>query len=183
MARKIKLDLHTHPIEALHEKMGIKGIGNINRDVAAEIVKAVKSAGLDGIAITERNNFNHGWVACLEILDHYLGEKLIILPGAEIEVGQEHFLQIYIPDKYRRRVPFFNNKEWFLILAHPDPYLDSEPRRSNSIPFDAVEEQSLRGDFAVAEQIAREKNIPKIKASDAHRLADLGLKYMEFEFR
>jgi hypothetical protein len=183
MARKIKLDLHTHPIEALREKMGIKGIGNINREVAAEIVKAVKSAGLDGIAITERNNFNHGWVACLEILDHYPGEKLIILPGTEIEVGQEHFLQIYIPDRYRRRIPFFNDKEWFLILAQPDRYLDSEPRHYTSIPFDAVEEQSLRGDFAEAEQIAREKSIPKIKASDAYRLEDIGLKQTEFELR
>jgi hypothetical protein len=178
--RKIKLDLHTHPIESLRDRMGIKGIGNIDLAVAGEIVKAVKAAGLDGIAITEYHNFNHGWVACLEILDHFQSEKLVVLPGAEIAWEGEQFLQIYVPEIYRRRLPFFQDKEWFVILAHP---VEGGQERYAEFSFDAVEEQSLRGEFNAAAMIARHKNVPLIKTSAAHRLEDIGRLYTEFEYK
>jgi hypothetical protein len=180
MVRKIKLDLHTHPIESLRDRMGIKGIGNINRAVAGEIVKAIKAAGVDGIAITEYHNFNHSWVACLEILDHFRNEKLVVLPGTEIAWAGEHYLQIYIPEIYRRRLPFFNAREWFVILAHP---ADEGLEHYTEIAFDAVEEQSLRGNFAAAEKIAQHKNVPRIKSSAAHRIEDIGRLFTEFEYR
>ena len=71
MAKRIKLDLHTHPIEALKDHMGIKGIGDINAEVALAIVKAVKSAGLEGGPITENNNFKHNRGAALEIKEQF----------------------------------------------------------------------------------------------------------------
>ena len=94
MAKTIKIDFHTHPIEALRDKMGIKGVGNINKEVAALIVKAVKAAGLNGIAITEHGNFNHSWVTALEILDHFQRENLVILPGEELDYQGQQFLHI-----------------------------------------------------------------------------------------
>jgi hypothetical protein len=183
MSRKIKLDLHTHPIEALRTEMGIQGIRDINREVAAAIVKCVKAAGLDGIAITERNNFNHGWVASLEIGDYFQAENLIILPGSEIEIGEDHYLQIYIPDRIQRRVPFFKGKNWFLILAHPGNGTRAALQQSPTIEPDAVEKQSLRGSFTAAEQIASERIIPLVQTSDAHRLEDVGRLYTELEIR
>lgn len=183
MAKKIKLDLHTHPIEALKDRMGIKGIGDINAEVALAIVKAIKSAGLNGIAITEHNNFNHSWVAALEILDHYYKENLFIFPGAEIDYGGQQFLQIYIPDYYRRRIPFFSGKEWFLILAHPGYYNPLDKKEYDQAVFDAVEEASLHGVFTSAREISRDRNIPSIMASDAHQLEDIGKFFTEFELR
>jgi hypothetical protein len=183
MAKQIKLDLHTHPIEGLREQMGIKGIGDIDGEVAAAIVKAVKSAGLNGIAITEHNNFNHGWVTSLEIMDNFRRENLVILPGAEIEYSNQQFLHIYIPEYYRKRIPFFGGKEWFLILAHPGYYNPMEIEQYSQVKFDAVEETSLHGTFSLAQGISQERNIPAIKSSDAHNLGDIGRYYVEVEIR
>jgi len=177
----LKLDLHTHPVLALKESLGIKGIRDINKEVALAIVKAVKKAGLNGIAITEHNNFNHGWVAALEIMDHFQGENLIILPGSEIECNGQHYLQIYVPDYYRRRIPFFKGKEWFLALAHPGYYQPLDTGQTGQIDIDAVEEASLYGEFAPASQIAGGQNVPIIRTSDAHRLEDIGRYYIEVE--
>ncbi len=181
MTKTLKLDLHSHPIEALKDTMGIKGIRNINIEVAAALVKAIKSAGLNGIAITEHNNFNHGWVASLEIFDHFRRENLIILPGSEIDYGNQQFLHIYIPDYWRRRIPFFKGKEWFLILAHPGYYNPLDMGQISQIQFDAVEGKSIYGEFPMAGQISQERDIPIITTSDAHKLEDIGLWHMELE--
>jgi hypothetical protein len=181
MNNTLKLDLHTHPVLALKESLGIKGIRDINKEVALAIVKAVKKAGLNGIAITEYNNFNHGWVAALEIMDHFPRENLVILPGSEIECNGQHYLQIYVPDYYRRRLPFFKGKEWFLTLAHPGYYQPLDMSQTGQIEIDAVEEVSLHGEFSPAGRIAGEKSISLIRTSDAHRLEDIGRYYIEVE--
>ena len=181
MAKTLKIDFHTHPIEALKDRMGIKGIGNINREVAAAIVESIKSAGLNGIAITEHGNFNHSWVASLEILDHFQEERLIILPGVEADFEGQQCLQIYVPDYYRRRIPFFKQKEWFLILAHPGLNHPLDNAKLASCNFDAVEEKSLLGEFPMAGQLAQERQIPLTRSSDAHKLEDIGYAYTEVE--
>lgn len=180
--KTLKIDFHTHPIEALQEKMGIKGIGDINKEVAELIVKAVKDAGLNGIAITEHSNFNRSWVTALEILDHFQKEHLIILPGEELDYQGQQFLHIFIPEYYRRRIPFFKNKDWFLIFAHPGFYNPLDISQFAGIDYDAVEERSLHGDFPPAGQIALARNIPTTRSSDAHRLEDIGRFYTEIEF-
>jgi hypothetical protein len=182
MARKFKLDLHTHPIESLKTEMGIKGIHEITEKVAGAIVKAVKQAGLNGIAITETNNFNHGWVAGLQILDHFQKENVVVLPGVELEHNQQHFLRLYIPDYYRRRMPFFKQQDWFTILAHPGLYYPLEMSQLEGIQLDAVESHSRHGDFALAEQVSREKNIPAIRTSDARSLNQMGREWVEVDF-
>jgi hypothetical protein len=181
MARMLKLDLHTHPIEALKEKMGIKGILDINKDVAEAIVRSVKSSGLDGIAITEYNHFNFGWVAGLEIMDHFQSENLIILPGSEITFSGQHFLSIYIPLYVRRSVPFFQGKEWYLILAHPGFYQPLDLSQFDGMDFDAVEAGSLLGDFIISGEISRVKKIPIVRSSDAHNLTGFGSHFTEME--
>ncbi len=181
MSKTLKLDLHTHPIFALKESMGIRGIRDINKEVARAIVKAVKKAGLNGIAITETHNFNHGWVSALEIMDHFQGENLIILPGAEIDFGGQHFLQIYVPEYYRRRIPFFKNKEWFHVLAHPGHFQPLDSALDPGVNIDAVEEASLRGQFAEASAFSGARGSSLIKTSDAHSLEEIGSYFIEVE--
>ncbi len=181
MSRMLKLDLHTHPIEALRKHRSIKGILDINREVAGSVVTAMKSAGLDGIAVTEHNNFNHGWSLSLMIRENFRQEKLIVLPGSEIDYNGQQFLQIYVPDYARRAIDFFQGKEWFLILAHPGLYNPFDPSQFINLDFDAVEEESLHGNFSSAEAVSREKGIPTIKSSDAHELKDLGFRCMNLE--
>jgi len=178
----LKIDFHTHPIEALQIKMGIRGVGDINKEVAAMIVKAIKEAGLNGIAITEHSNFNRGWVIALEILDHFQKEHLVILPGEELDYQGQQFLHIFIPEYYRRRIPFFKNKEWFLIFAHPGFYNPLDISQFDGVNYDAVEERSLHGDFPAASQLALARNIPVTRSSDAHLLEDIGKYYTEVEF-
>jgi histidinol phosphatase-like PHP family hydrolase len=182
MAKMLKLDLHTHPIEALKEKMGIKGILDINKEVAFEIVKAIKTAGLNGIAITEHSNFNYSWVTCMEIMDQFPAERLILLPGAEIDYNGQQLLQLYIPDRYRRRIPFFQGKEWFWILAHPGYYNPLDMDSIRRIEIDAIEEKSIHGEFSLARPISQERNLPTSRSSDAHKLEDIGRFSTEVEF-
>lgn len=181
MARSLKMDLHTHPIEALREKMGIKKILDINREVAAAIVDAIRTAGLDGIAITEHNNFNYGWVACLEIMDHFHRENLIVIPGTETVYYGQQFLTLYIPPDVRRSIPFFKGKEWFSMLAQPGYHHPLDLNQLSGLDYDAVEGESLHGEFISAEEVSRERKIPVIRASDARRLEDLGFRYIELE--
>ena len=175
------MDLHTHPIEALKTKMGIQGILDIKKDVVKAIVEAVKAAGLDGIAITEHNNFNHSLVAALDIMDTFRRENLIVLPGAEVDYRGQQFLQIYVPPYVRRGVPFVKDKEWFYILAHPGFYSPIDTAQFADQDYDAVESQSLHGEFSSASQIAQERDIPLVKSSDAHDLKDLGIYYTEMD--
>jgi len=179
MSKALKIDLHTHPVSALKNQMGIKGIGDINKDVAAEIVKAVKNAGMNGIAITEKNNFNHGWVACLQIMDLFKSERIIILPGIEIDLNNLQLLQLYIPNIYRKRLPFFKEKEWFWILTHPGLDGPMDMNIIKDLRIDAVEGKSLKGEFSLASQVSRERNIPIIQASDSNTLAEIGSYYLE----
>jgi hypothetical protein len=179
MPRNIKIDLHTHPFQTLRERLGIKGIHEINKEAAGMIVSAIKEAGLDGIAITEYNNFNWGWVASLEIWDNFRQENLVILPGSETEAGGQQYLQIYIPEYARKRYPFFKGKEWFVILAHPGYSNGLYPDVLKTAKFDAVEGCSTKGRFDPAYDIAAQRGLEIVQASDAHRLEDLGLYYME----
>jgi histidinol phosphatase-like PHP family hydrolase len=183
MSKVLKIDFHTHPIEGLRDQMGIKGIGNINKEVAKRIVDCIKSAGINGIAITEHGNFIHSWVTCLEILDHFRQERLVILPGTEVDYGTQQFLHIYIPDYYRRRIPFFAGKEWFTIMVHPGHYNPLEVKSGDGIPIDAVEEKSIHGTFPLAEQISKVRSIPVTGSSDAHQLEDIGKFYTEVELK
>lgn len=181
MPRVLKIDLHTHPVAALKNQMGIRGIGDISKDVAFEIVKSIKKAGLNGIAITEHNNFNHGWVACLQIMEYFRSEKLIIIPGTELDYNGIKFLQLYIPSFYRRQIPFFKGKEWFFVLANQGLNQTYDTTALNQIDFDAVEELNLKGEFPGSLQVSKEKNIPLVRASDAYTLNDLGSYFMELQ--
>lgn len=180
MPKVLKIDLHTHPVAALKQQMGIKGIRDINKNVALEIVNSVKAAGLNGIAITEINNFNHSWVACLQIREYFQSENLIIIPGTELDIDGQQFIQLYIPTNYRRKIPFFKNKEWFNILAPKDITQSFDMTTlKKGINLDAIEEQSLKGPFLDSSRISKEFNLPLIRASDAYTLSDLGKFYME----
>jgi hypothetical protein len=180
--RKLKIDLHTHPVEALRDELHIQGIRDINKKVAERIVRAIKAAGLDGIAITEKGSFNHGWVAALQILDYFPHERLFILPGEEVAGGDQQFLHIYVPLFLRRRVPFFMDREWFLILAHPGRHHPYKAESFTDLHFDAVEQKSLQGEFAPAQLISEERKIPCLQSSDAHRLEEIGLHYTEVDY-
>jgi hypothetical protein len=183
MTKTLKLDLHTHPVEALQDKLKIKGINQITPEVAGLIVSAIKTAGLNGIAITERNNFIHSWVTCLQIMDHFPKDNLIVLPGAEIDFEGQQFLELYIPVYVRRQIPLFKNKEWFIILAQPGCGNPLDLHNISRIQIDAVEQKSLRGEFQIAQKISQERNIPVLQSSNANKLEDIGCFYTEVESR
>jgi|GEM_PF-3043689 len=181
MSKKLKLDLHTHPVEALRKELGIKGIQDINLKVAEAVVGSIRSAGIDGIAITEHGNFLHSWVTSLYIYEKFSTQNLIILPGEEVDCCGQQFLNIYIPEYIRREVSFFKGKEWFVILAHPGYYNQIDLQQLGNMEFDAVEEESTHGVFSAAERVAQIRGISLVRASDAHSLSDIGSKYIEVE--
>ncbi len=181
MKQKIKIDLHTHPFEALAKQLEIRGVRDITRDVVGRIVKAVQDAGQDGIAITEHNNFNWGWVASLIAADFFSERDILVLPGVELEFAGQHFLRIYVPESVRRRFLFFQGKEWFTILAHPGFYRAVERPQIEATSFDCVEELSGKGQFEIGRELAQQRGIPAIRTSDAHDLGEIGSSFIDLE--
>lgn len=177
---KTRIDLHTHPIEALSAESPVRTIRDITGEVVDRIAGSISAAGLDGIAVTEHNNFNYGWVVALEMKRRFPGGPFV-LPGEEIEYGGQHFLRIFIPDNIRGRAPFFKGRAWFVILAHPGYYATYDPAQFQDLAIDAVEEESRRGKYELAGQISAARDIPATRGSDAHRLEDIGLCYTELD--
>ena len=71
--RKLKLDLHTHCLEAV-------GFSETSIDVVARIIAAIKAKGLDGIAITDhaRQRFARKVKAVVET---HFDNTVLIIPG------------------------------------------------------------------------------------------------------
>jgi predicted metal-dependent phosphoesterase TrpH len=181
MAQTLKIDLHTHPFHTLRGQNGVVGIRDLNKNALRPLVEAILKSGLNGIAITETDDFNWGWVAALQIKEHFPDQGLLILPGREQQFRGQHFLQIYVPEEARRRYPFFRDREWLNILAHPGYYQPLDLAALAEAQIDFVEEASLKGGFAAAQQIIQERGIPAVRASDARSLEEIGSLYMELE--
>jgi hypothetical protein len=163
----LRFDLHTHPLEG----SCITKLSQITRHSIERIVTVMKKRRLDGIAITEHNDFSLGYEAA-KYADDF---GVIILPGEEIDWGDHHILRISVFGKD------------YYILAHPRIPFES----TNQVKLDAVEFGSKHGKYPLAYQIAEERNIPLVQNSDAHLLCDLGLyasfidleAYLRGEFR
>jgi hypothetical protein len=182
MGKQLKIDLHTHPFEQLKKEMSIKGIGDINKGVVQKIVKAIKHAGLDGIAITEYNNFNFGLVASYEIMDNFKNDNLFIFPGVEYKNSDKHFIQIFVPEYLRKQIPLFKGKDWIKILIPHAGKATINLENAALEGFDLIERRSLLGDVELNEGYLQTIKLPMIEASNAHKLQDIGKMYTNVEY-
>ena len=158
--RYLKLDLHTHPFEAL-------GFPSPSIDSVARIVRQIKRAGLDGIAITEHGERSYGLEAA-EIAKEYFPE-VIIIPGVELEVSGIG------PATHRQVVELYLGDRVFRFQVHP---YDERPEILSACQGIEVRNYVHRGmDEDLAMQLALKFNLLPLRNSDAHRLEEMGKYY------
>jgi histidinol phosphatase-like PHP family hydrolase len=155
----LKLDLHTHCFEALRAKP--------NKDSVKEILDAVKTKGLDGIAITEHNNKDYGFRA-LEIQHTYFGNEVLLIPGQELTTPEASFIELYLP-----------NNVTFRFIAHPYyQFFIKDYGDIHGIEIDN-DMHNYHIDKELVESVAQEHNLLLLYNSDAHYLDDIGKFYNE----
>ena len=171
---------------------------------ADELVDTARSAGLDGICITEHDDFWSPDDTAALTRRH----GILVLPGSEINTDAGHVLVFGL-----RRYRFGMHKPSFLraeadslgavlIAAHPyrrryleDPASDPEVRaemlqRAIADPqlrlFDAVESLNGRGspnENRFAHDLNQSLGLPGIAGSDAHRIHQIGTAATRFQRR
>ncbi len=169
-----------------------------------ELVDAARLAGLDGVCITEHDDF-WSWEDAAELTRRH---GILVLPGSEINTDAGHVLVFGL-----RRYRFGMHKPAFLraeadslgavlIAAHPyrrrfleepasDPMVRSEmlERAVNDTQlrlFDAVEANNGRGsenENRFAHDLNRILGFPGVAGSDAHRIHQVGTAATRFQRR
>jgi histidinol phosphatase-like PHP family hydrolase len=136
-------------------------------DIVARIVAAVKSRGLDGIAITEHNNKNYAYKV-KEIVEQYFDNEILIIPGQEVDIGVTQIVELYLPGNVT-----------FRFLAHPyyaEDFLRIDGLHGieieNSLHNWEMNKQKIRA-------IAERYNLLLLANSDAHHLSEIGEYYNE----
>lgn len=158
--RYLKLDLHTHPFEAL-------GFQSPSIDTMAKIIRQVKRVGIDGIAITEHGATSYGLEAA-EIAKEYFPE-VIIIPGVEIEISGIG------PSTHRQVVELYLNDKVFRFQVHP---YDERPEILATCQGIEVKNYLHKEmDEELALQLASKFGLLPLRNSDAHRLEDIGKYY------
>jgi histidinol phosphatase-like PHP family hydrolase len=163
---KLKLDLHTHVFEEFvplaPRLITVKSV--------FRIVEKIKSAGLDGVAITEHGNKEFGY-RVKEIVDDQFKGEVLIIPGKEIEEYSIHFIELDLsPD----------GKKTFRFLAHPG-YPSELPQQVAR--FGGIEIENAMHNWhinkAAVREFATKNKLILLHNSDAHYLRDLGKCYNE----
>lgn len=160
----LKLDLHTHPFEAM-------GFPKPSYDAVEHVVMAVKRRGLDGIAITEHDNPRYGLEAA-KIAKEYFPEVLII-PGCEVQLGGVG------PSYHRQVVELYLECGVFRFMAHPYDYRPEILASCHGIEVENALHSSMN--TSLAQELAEKLELIALRNSDAHRLQDIGLLYNEIE--
>jgi len=162
----LKLDLHTHCGEAT-------SLYTPTPEIAKQIVAAVKSRGLDGIAVTEHNNRAYGHKV-KQIVEQQLREDILIIPGQEIDKGPLHIVVLYLPDGTT-----------FRFVGHPGypPVKDLAAEVDESIHGLEIRNPTHDDeiDAALVQTIAQQRGLLLLSNSDAHFLSDIGKYYTEID--
>lgn len=162
----MKLDLHTHCGEAT-------SLYTPTPAVVQDIVNAVKSRNLDGIAITEHYNRLYGHKV-KDMVEQMFNNEILIIPGQEIDKGRLHVVLLYLPGDLT-----------FRFVAHPGypPVEDLVSELDDTIhgleinnPMhdDEIDQELVR-------RIAADRALLLLRNSDAHFLSDIGRYYNDIE--
>ena len=160
---KLRLDLHTHCLEAT-------GFLSPTVDIVAEIVARIRQRRLNGIAITEHSNKKYGYMV-KEIVEQSFNSEVLIIPGQEIDLGRREAVELYLP-----------NDSVFRFLAHPGRY--------PGFAEDVSDVQGIEIDNALhnwhinkirVKELAERHGLLLLRNSDAHNLEDIGTFYNEID--
>ncbi|MBI2305299.1 MAG: PHP domain-containing protein [Chloroflexi bacterium] len=152
----LKLDLHTHLLEALRLRMP-------TLEAVGRIVARVEAAGLDGIAITEHDDAQ-GAFRVKEMVDEHFDGRILVIPGQEIDVPPEQIVELYLPGGIT-----------FRFLAHPC-HMNRPPPVDDSLH--GIEIANWLHDWHINQdvvvEVAAKHNLIILRNSDAHHLEQVG---------
>jgi predicted metal-dependent phosphoesterase TrpH len=163
----LKFDLHVHTVRSPDAHTKIEDLPSI-----------IKAKGLDGIAITEHNNF-----------DPPSFSDVIILPGIEVSSKEGHVLGLGVREKIPSRlsadetIQRIHNQGGVAIIPHPyDPVCECVKIRELKEHPDAVEvinadALSFHISRWFAERDAHKFNLAKVAGSDSHIPQTIGDSY------
>jgi len=161
---KLKLDLHTHCFEALY----VPSSKWITPIIVGKIVASVKAKGLDGIAVTEHQQKEFGFVA-KSIISEQFNNEVVIIPGREIYLHGIHVVELFLP-----------NKTTFRFIPHPT-YLE---HLENNFDFSRIHGIEIDNhcydqhiDKPGVRAIAEKHNLLLMSNSDAHDINNVGHYY------
>lgn len=186
------IDLHTHTLRLPDDS-------ELTPD---ELIDCSRSAGLDGVCLTEHDTFwKHDDIAALSRRHGFL-----VLPGAEINTEEAHLLVFgldeWIIGMSRARFvrELVDKAGGALVVAHPfrrrilkygeldNERYHRELDRACRNPFfktaDALEVLNARGNErqnAFSQELADRLNMRGVGGSDAHKVSDIGHVATEFE--
>ena len=159
---KLKLDLHTHCLEAVN-------FARPEPKTVKRIIEAVKAQGLDGIAITDHAELGYDFAyAVREVAEqHFPGETLVI-PGQELRRGLHHIVELNLPGGLI-----------FRYLAHPGRNISTLDGYLKNIHGLEIENGNQTINQAEVTAFARQHGLLLLSNSDAHSLSDIGCHYTE----
>ena len=160
---KIKLDLHMHSEYSHDSKSRIKSI-----------IKRAKKIGLDGIAITDHEEFKGAQLAAEKAKD------IIIIKGQEIDTEYGDIIGLFLKKKINTKkflevVSEIKKQKGIVVLPHP--------ARFHILTEDVLREIDLveifnarvgRGENEMAKGLANKIGKFAIAGSDAHFLFEIG---------
>jgi predicted metal-dependent phosphoesterase TrpH len=158
----MKLDLHTHCLEAT-------GVVHPDKKMVEQVVIAVKAAGLDGIAVTEHDNIDHGY-RIKQLADKFFSGQILVIPGREIRQGFNHVVELYLPDN-----------TVFRFIAHPGNLRINCPENLDGIHGVEIENGNQVINEDTTREFAKRHNLLLLSNSDAHSLSDIGRHYTDIE--
>lgn len=177
----LKADLHLHTSEDPLDSW------QINYS-AKELIDLASLKGFDVLAITNHNQVYHN----KKITDYANKKKILLIPGAEIEIDKKHVLVYNLRNEEIKKIKTFEDlkkikqKKKILVLA-PHPYYKLFPclgklLEENITIFDGIEYCHFYLSWfnqpnKKAKKIAKKNNLPMIGTSDAHNLWELGTTY------
>ncbi len=158
----MKLDLHTHCLEAT-------GVVYPDKKMVELILTAVKAAGLDGIAVTEHDNIDHGY-RIKQLADEFFPGQILVIPGREIRQGFNHVVELHLPEK-----------AVFRFIAHPGNLRISCPENLDDIHGIEIENGNQVINEDTIREFAKQHHLLLLSNSDAHSLSDIGRHYTDVE--
>lgn len=153
------------------------------------IIKYSRKIGLDAIAIADHNTLKGSEEALKEFGKM---DDLVIIPAMEISSSKGHIVALGISEEVPARlspeetVELIRAQGGIAIAAHPFvTYRDGLFTNVKFVDVDAMETLNSRYIFGYsnwrAKNMAKERNIPQIGASDAHFLGAIGSCVTEVE--
>jgi hypothetical protein len=167
----LKLDLHVHTVRSPDAHTRIEDLPSI-----------IKEKGLDGIAVTEHNNF-----------DPPSFSDVIILPGIEVSSRDGHVIGLGVREKIPPRqsadetIRQIHDQGGVAIIPHPyDPVCECVKIRELTTHPDAVEVINADAlSFYLSRWLARRDahrfNLPEVGGSDSHIPQTIGDSYTIIE--